>query len=155
LSNARDTGPSKMTALQRRGRAIEAMLFLCIARFLIAAVPLRFWRRSLGQIVATNPDSDEDSQTPAERVVVQAVSAAVEQGARHLPIHLACLPRAMAAQWMLARRGCASRLVVAVAVGKVTEAHPLHAWVEAGRKIVVGDDPGVDYRPNLTLQSRR
>jgi hypothetical protein len=143
-----------MTALQRRGRAIEAMLFLCIARFLITAVPMRFWRRSLGEIVVAKPDSDEDSQTPAERVVVQAVSAAVKQGARHLPMHLACLPRAMAAQWMLARRGCASRLVFAVAPGKTSGVHPLHAWIEASGKIVVGKEIGVDYRPNLTLQSR-
>ena len=79
------------------------MVFLGIARFLVAAVPMRFWRRSLGE-VAVNPDGDENSQTPAERVAIQTVAAAVKQGTRHLPFHVACLPRAMAAQWMLARR---------------------------------------------------
>lgn len=139
--------------MQRRGRVIEAMLFLCLARFLVVAVPMRFWRASLGRIIETEPAGGGASQTSSERVQVQAVAAAIESGARHLPLRLACLPRAMAAQWMLNRRDCASRLVFAVATGKTSEGHPLHAWVEASGEIVVGEDLSVDYRRNLTLQS--
>jgi hypothetical protein len=60
----------------------------------------------------------------------------------------------MAMQWMLMRRGCASRLVFAVAARKALGNHVLHAWVEASGEIVIGEDPDTDFRPNLTLQSR-
>jgi hypothetical protein len=156
LSNAPDTEVSNgREALHRRGRVIEAMLLLCFARFLIIAVPMRFWRASLGRVIETEPAGDSTSQASAERMQVRAVAAAIRSGARYLPMRLACLPRAMAAQWMLSRRGCASRLVFAVGAGKTSRGHPLHAWVEASGEIVVGEDLDVDYRRNLTLQSPR
>jgi hypothetical protein len=128
------------------------MLFLCLARFLIIALPMRFWRRSLGSIVETK--SDDITQASTGDLDIQAVAAAVKRGARCLPLRLACLPRAMAMQWMLTRRGCASRLVFAVTARKALGRHMLHAWVEAGGEIVIGEDPATDFQPNLTLQSR-
>jgi hypothetical protein len=130
------------------------MLFICLARFLIIAIPMRFWRASLGRIIETEPTGESISQASAERMQVQAVAAAIRSGARYLPLRPACLPRAMAAQWMLTRRGRSSRLVFAVAAGKTSETHPLHAWVEVSGEIVVGKDLSTDYRRNLTLQSR-
>jgi hypothetical protein len=47
-----------------------------------------------------------------------------------------CLPRALAAQAMLRRRGIASRLCLGVA--RDGEALAAHAWLELGREIVVG-----------------
>jgi hypothetical protein len=47
-----------------------------------------------------------------------------------------CLPRALAAQAMLRRRGIASRLCLGVARDGVTLT--AHAWVEVGENIIVG-----------------
>ena len=50
----------------------------------------------------------------------------------------ACLPRALAAQAMLRRRGVASRLCLGVA--REGEALSAHAWLELGQdNIVVGE----------------
>jgi hypothetical protein len=47
-----------------------------------------------------------------------------------------CLPRAVAAQAMLRRRGIASRLCLGVACDE--DALAAHAWVEVGHEVVVG-----------------
>jgi hypothetical protein len=47
-----------------------------------------------------------------------------------------CLPRALAAQAMLRRRGIASRLCLGVA--REGEALAAHAWLELEREIIVG-----------------
>jgi Transglutaminase-like superfamily len=47
-----------------------------------------------------------------------------------------CLPRALAAQAMLRRRGIASRLCLGVA--RDGEALAAHAWLDLGHEIVVG-----------------
>ena len=51
-------------------------------------------------------------------------------------MHAACLPRALAAQAMLRRRGIASRLCLGVA--REGGALSAHAWIELGHEVVVG-----------------
>jgi Transglutaminase-like superfamily len=50
----------------------------------------------------------------------------------------ACLPRALAAQAMLRRRGIASQLCLGVA--RENETLSAHAWLELGQAIIVGGD---------------
>ncbi|MEJ2376068.1 MAG: lasso peptide biosynthesis B2 protein [Pseudolabrys sp.] len=71
------------------------------------------------------------------------VAWAVErEGAR---MNALCLPRALAAQAMLRRRGIASRLCLGVARDDgVLEAH---AWVEIGRDKVVGASEAGAFTP--------
>ncbi len=131
--------------VRQRGRLIEAMIFLSVAKFLIFAVPMRLWRHSLGRIEKTQPRAASPALTE-DAAQARAVATAVLRGVRLLPFGAACLPRAMAAQWMLVRRGRASRLMIGVGAGN----HPLHAWVEAGGEGILGELPTA-YRPNLTL----
>jgi hypothetical protein len=49
-----------------------------------------------------------------------------------------CLPRALAAQSMLRRRGIASRLCLGVA--REGRALSAHAWIELGQDVIVGGD---------------
>jgi len=64
------------------------------------------------------------------------VSWAVERVGDSARLNSACLPRALAAQAMLRRRGISSRLCLGVARegGKLTA----HAWVEIGEDKIVG-----------------
>ena len=55
-----------------------------------------------------------------------------------------CLPRALAAQAMLRRRGIPSKLCLGIA--REGEALAAHAWLEFGRQIVTGGD----VRPRYT-----
>ena len=118
------------------------MLLLIAARILIRFVPLRLWRSSLRQ-----PQTMEPAAPDVEWPAVRAVARAVNRAADRLPIAMVCLPRAMAAQWMLARRGFAPRLVFGVAPPDGAEhAYAFHAWVEIQGRIVTG------YGQNRTFQ---
>jgi hypothetical protein len=66
---------------------------------------------------------------------VTSVRWAIEAAARHLPWHPVCLPQAVAAQWMLRRRGIPSTLYLGA---DPTADYHAHAWVRAGTTIVTG-----------------
>ena len=79
------------------------------------------------------PDAAE--RDPA---AVLAVRQAVTIAARNVPWNAVCLPQAMAAKAMLARRGQGSALHLGAAragEGGLTA----HAWLVAGGEIVVGE----------------
>lgn len=119
------------------------MLLLVAARILVRFVPLRYWRSSV-----VHPERQElqatDDGWPAIRAVIRAVNRATQR----MPIEMVCLPRAMVAQWMLARRGFTPRLVFGVARGEAAEpAYAFHAWVEIQGRIVMGDGQNRTYRP--------
>lgn len=73
------------------------------------------------------------------RRTASKISWAVLTGARYVPLRLVCLPQAMAAGAMLARRGVASTLYLGVRLDKV-DALTAHAWLRAGTKWVTGND---------------
>lgn len=64
------------------------------------------------------------------------VSWAIETSGSKRWIRAKCLPRALAAQAMLRRRGIASRLCLGVA--RQGEALSAHAWIELGQEAIVG-----------------
>jgi hypothetical protein len=127
-------------------RVVEAMLMLLVARFLVGYVPMRFWRTSLRQTPSLGANPVE-----VEWPTVRAVGRAVNRAAAHLPIAMVCLPRAIAAQWMLLRRGLSPRLVVGIAPPQALEHRQsqrlLHAWVEVEGRIVVGDSAQHSFYP--------
>lgn len=111
---------------------VEAMVLLLAARLLIAGLRFGWWRGLLGEQggVASPVVPGE-----ADRLLARAV----ERGAARLPGESKCLPRAMALYWMLARRGRASQLVIAVLPGSVRGGlDDLHAWVERGGEVLIG-----------------
>lgn len=115
----------------------EAVFSLGAARAMILLVPFRWiapWleRKPRGSGRPTEPDP----------VLTGSVRRAVTITANHVPWNAVCLPQAMAAKFMLARRGCPSTLHLGVA-RTGADALTAHAWLEAGNAIVVGER-GVD-----------
>jgi hypothetical protein len=72
-----------------------------------------------------------------DEILLLSVRKAVTTAARNVPWNAVCLPQAMAAKAMLARRGCGSSFHLGAdfdAQGKLIA----HAWLVAGGTIVVG-----------------
>ena len=119
--------------------AVEAAVFLALARCLVVYVPLRRWRDR----VATA--RQERSPVPA---LAWKVAWVVRKVAAAVPFGAACLPQAMAAQWMLRRRSVASQLKVGVrpeadvapdaAERSSALGFAYHAWLQVGDECVVG-----------------
>jgi hypothetical protein len=106
----------------------EAILALALARLIILSVPFRFSARWLSRAPQT---------TSCDESLLLRVRQAVTIAARNVPWNAVCLPQAMAAKAMLARRGCGSSLHLGAdfnAQGKLIA----HAWVVAGGTVVVG-----------------
>lgn len=117
---------------------------LAVARLLVALVPLRRWRSTLGG--APGQQTPEDKTGRARRLARH-----VERAAHRLPFEAKCLPQAMALSWMLRRRRIAHGVVIGVrqpAAGNSEDT--LHAWVEIDRQGVLGADTG-DWQEVLRL----
>lgn len=113
--------------------AFEAASFLLLARILVALVPLRFWRRKFGSV-----DTEQVGARCASSV--RLVRQAVGRAMRNAPVGFICLPQALAARWMLARRGVASKL--SIGARREDGRMALHAWLTSGEAWVTGDcDP--------------
>jgi Transglutaminase-like superfamily len=124
------------------------MILLLMARVLIHLVPLRWWRASLGRVGSAAHLGVEHGNRLPTRQIVRAVIRATQR----LPIEMVCLPRAMAVQWMMRRRGQASALVFGILPERGNgDLHALHAWVEVGTEIIIGDDPTRSYARGLAL----
>lgn len=85
--------------------AVEAVILLALVRLLVKHVRLRHWRSWL--TTAASEASAIDWQRLPSVVHVRRV---VPHTAGLVPFSALCLPQAMAGQWMLRRRGVASRL---------------------------------------------
>lgn len=82
------------------------MALLCAARFLIAAVPFRIWRKGLGRTATAAAAPDP--------VAARRFAAQVNRAGSRLPFTTKCLPRAMALSWLLQYARSPHRLVLAV-----------------------------------------
>lgn len=117
-----------------RVRTTEALLALVTARCTIALVPLKAWQGRLGL-------AGEASDTAMRQA--RKLAQHVDRAALRLPFACKCLPRAMALSRMLRKRGLPHRVVIAVRpAGARGGDDDLHAWVEMGGTIVLGDLPG-------------
>lgn len=114
---------------------VQAMVLLCFARLLIAFVPLRLWRRTLGQ-TCSDPciQPDPNSAESARRIAVH-----VKRAASRLPFDTKCLPRAMVLAWMLQIQGISFTFKLAARPLQARNGKDdLHAWVEAGGTEILG-----------------
>lgn len=122
---------------------LEALLCLAWAKLLIHTVPFRRLAPRLGQTQTETPPAI----AAAERARAVHVSWAVQAVARHVPLRFICLPQAIAAKWMLRRRGIATTLYLGVAPDRAKhEAITAHAWLRAGDKIVTGESEAARHR---------
>jgi hypothetical protein len=107
---------------EERRFVCEAVLMLGLARVLVNTVPFRRLVPWLSRV----PETD----VPCQPGLVLRVRRAVMTAARNVPWNAACLPRAMAAKAMLARRGCGSSFHLGAGFageGKLIA----HAWLVA------------------------
>ena len=108
------------------------MAALAAARLLLATLPLKSWRQTLGLA---------DGRASQAQAILWA--SHVDWAARRLPFFTKCLPRAMALSWILRRRRIGHAIVFAVRPpGLRDSGDALHAWVETGGKTIIGDLPG-------------
>jgi hypothetical protein len=99
---------------------------------LVACVPLKHWRGTLGE------SAGHSSSAEARRLARQ-----VERAAAWLPFETKCLVRAMALSWRLRRRRIRHAVVFAVRPPPLRDApDALHAWVEIEAETIIGDLPG-------------
>ena len=115
----------------------EAVLALALARFAVRFLPAAWilaWARRAPRRINRFAVTD----------AVTWVPWAIETVGSKPWMHAACLPRGLAAQAMLRRRGVASRLCLGVARdGAQLSAH---AWLELGQDlIVVGEAPAPHF----------
>ena len=124
-----------------KAMALEAALFLLLARLLVKYVPMRYWRRRL-VTAQEEPESTESAGArPAhapERRLARRVARVVRRAAHHVPFTAVCLPQAMALQWMLRRRGVESRLVLGARRKAHRKGLDFHAWLTVGGEGVIG-----------------
>jgi hypothetical protein len=119
-----------------RWRVCEAILVLALAQ-LVIKLPFHFVAPWLTRAPATSA---------CDHALVLSVRKAVITAARNVPWNAVCLPQAMAAKAMLARRGCGSTFHLGAGSdsrGKLIG----HAWLVAGDMIVVGGAGIMDVAP--------
>jgi hypothetical protein len=107
---------------------LEAIAMLGLARFIIITFPFGFMASWLSRAPETSACNE---------ILLLSVRRAVTTAARNVPWNAVCLPQALAAKAMLARRGCGSSFHLGAdfdAQGKVIA----HAWLVAGGVVVVG-----------------
>jgi hypothetical protein len=106
---------------------------------LIRAMPFRHLRRWLGPIGAM---SARPLQSERDLHAVRQTRRWVRQVAAHAPFRAVCLPQAMAARWMLARRGIGSELYIgtrrAGADARPDHRLDFHAWLLCNNLYVTG-----------------
>jgi hypothetical protein len=75
----------------------EAIVLLGLARFIVVAMPFRM----IAPWLSTTPVPQSDDE-----FLLKRIRRAVTTAARNVPWNAVCLPQALAAKAMLARRGC-------------------------------------------------
>jgi hypothetical protein len=119
----------KFAALPRndKGLLFEAAFLLLRAKVELAILPF-------AKVVKTHPGRARPAGAAEQ---IRRVGWAVETTARHSLVALTCLPQALAAWWMLQKRGHPARLLYGVSKEGET-GFSAHAWVEVGGVPVVG-----------------
>ncbi len=113
---------------------LEACLWLGLARAALLTLPFKWIAPHLGRQV-NDSDAANNGDSPPARI--KQVGWAVETMSRRTPWESACLAQAIAAKFMLRRRGVPSRLYLGMrknADGKLAA----HAWLKVGDAALTG-----------------
>ena len=122
----------------------EASFYLALSRLSVRAVPFRHVARRLGRRMGESPFVD----TPGHGPVLTEVGWAVKAAGRRLPWRCLCLEQAIAAKWMLRRRGIPVTVYLGVrGQGKELEAH---SWTRCGSRVVTGANVRLEDFTRLT-----
>jgi len=118
----------KLRVRQRKFRR-EALILLPLAIVAVRLIPAR-------RILAWAARPSRFLHRFADPELPVQIGAAVQARAAWFNLKAPCLPTALVAQWMLRRRGVASRLCLGVR--RDASALAAHAWLEIDGRIVFG-----------------
>lgn len=124
----------------------EAMAWLAIARLILLVFPFRWVSRWLGSVSAPAGVTPPQVESDAAARTARAVGWAVERMAANAPFKAVCLQQAVAAKFLLARRGIPSLLHLGVAREAARKPDFIaHAWLDVAGIKVTGYpiDPGL------------
>lgn len=112
---------------------LEAALWLTVSRVALAVLPFRRvdpWLKRQRRVAPVDA---------GQEALVRRIASCVSIVADRLPWENVCLPRAMAARQMLARRGIASRLHLGLGrPAELAGALSAHAWLTWGDTVLTG-----------------
>lgn len=120
---------------------IEAMAALLYCKALVGSVSPRHWRSSFGPFGQVH----QGNIAEADLETVRRVRLAIVRALRNIPGAPNCLPQALAARRMLARRGIASDLYIGTKRNQDGIAK-FHAWLKVGGEWVTGLCDENEYR---------
>jgi len=112
---------------------LESCCFLAAAKLLLALVPFRVVRRLLGEMMSETPHTASHLEIHSLGEYRWALKTVVARS-KWLRV---CLVQAMAAKWMLSRRGVPSTLYLGVR-RDATDVLQAHAWLRTGETILIG-----------------
>ena len=121
-----------------RVMAVEAAVWLVLARLLVGRVPMRHW---------SGRSAEADVPRDDRQALGREAGEMVRRVARRLPAEFVCLPQAVAAHWMLRRRGVPSRLAFGVRRPAPGRRPEYHAWVTVEGACVIGGRELETYAP--------
>ena len=128
----------------------EALIALALARFGLAFFPFRRIALWLG-----TPATEIPLNATAEQVEVAIeIGWAVGCLARRVPWDSRCLPQALAATWMLRRRGLEPTLTFGAELGKSQE-FVAHTWLRFGPCLVTGGAGHERFKTLTSLARKR
>lgn len=121
---------------------LEAFVLLAVARLGVLILPFRWLAKSLGHHMKETAESIQ----PADLQLARMIGWAVRSAANYTPWESVCLPQAVAAKWMIKRRGIPGTLYLGVMKDE-TKAEKLaaHAWVRCGQVILTGAKGHLQY----------
>jgi hypothetical protein len=111
---------------------VKALVLVGIVRLALWLMPLRILREMVERIYKRR----SSSTTYQDIRMVRRVAASVRRVSRYVPA-ASCLTQALTTQFLLARRGQVSSLVIGVAKSEAGE-FKAHAWLESNGKIIIG-----------------
>ena len=115
-----------------RSLLVHAACLLALTRLGLWLLPVHPLRFLLAKLVRKGVRAVPQEPADADRIAwAVAVAGRFVPGAR-------CLPQALAAQALLARRGQPTRLRIGVAMGDRKPRLQAHAWLEQRGKVVLG-----------------
>jgi hypothetical protein len=118
------------------------MVLVAAAQALVALVPFARWCERIGAVASSNGPIALDA---AELARARWHADRVRAAARRLPGSPRCLPQAIALTWLLREEQIAWVLRIAarpLAARDQAADEPLHAWVQCGGEVVLGELPG-------------
>jgi hypothetical protein len=124
--------------------ALRVYLLLIFARIVITIFPLRRITKHLGKPMA---ETSIEALGPEQSRYARRVGWCIGKLSPHTPTESNCYPQALAARWLLHRKGIPSTFYYGAAFEPGRDALQTHVWLRCGSLIVTGGRAGRQFQP--------